>query len=179
MANRNVRWWRAQYLIVSYNSDTCWMNRMRWIFREQRLLAREGSNFFCSTSQKSSNNFSHLSRNNHGSSPQHLAGNLSLGSTLYYSSHHRSWIFSTSSVSKLSLIILLKVLRRSMTSWIICDNVNDLTYCRTHFDDLNRLLLHAPWPSKLRSLFRFTGPKKDLQSFLDNIHKVFCWIRVI
>lgn len=37
-------------------------------------LTREGSNFFCSTSQKSSKSFSHRSRNNQGSSPQHLFG---------------------------------------------------------------------------------------------------------
>ena len=38
----------------------------------RKIRTREGSNFFCSTSQKSSNNFSHRSRKSQGSSPQHL-----------------------------------------------------------------------------------------------------------
>ena len=47
------------------------------------VLTRDGSNFSCLTSQKSSKSFSHRSRNSHGSSPQ----------------HHRCWFFSVSIVS--------------------------------------------------------------------------------
>lgn len=54
-------------------------------FAPRRTL--EGSNFSCFTSQKSSNSFSHRSRNNHGSSPQHLKGHMTCQSTHFICVH--------------------------------------------------------------------------------------------
>jgi hypothetical protein len=66
------------------------------------VLTLDGSNFSCLTSQKSSKSFSHRSRNNQGSSPQ----------------HHRCWIFSVSIVSYLCRMTLRKPLSSSITSYI-------------------------------------------------------------
>jgi hypothetical protein len=124
-----------------------------WIHRKTKL-ARDGSNFFCSTSQKSSNSFSHRSRKSQGSSPQHLRANKRKALTETESNHHRSWILSTSIVSKFLRMMPRNELRSSMTSYR--DSVNN-NYRRTDIYPLLLLRL-APCSCSLATSAQVVSP---------------------
>ena len=147
-------------------------------------LTRDGSNFSCLTSQKSSNNFSHRSRKSQGSSSQHLDAILSGDfENDRRGTYHRSWIFSTSRVSKFLRMMSRKELRSSITSWNVDNPISVIILffrrTSTDLDHFHGLLLHALGPRQLRSFLRLAWPQQNLEAFLDIVHEVFGSVRVI
>lgn len=77
----------------------------------KHFLTRDGSNFFCSTSQKSSNSFSHLSRKSQGWSPQHLYQGLARYFTV------------ESVISTIALVFYRRQESQSFCAWCLGTNL--------------------------------------------------------